>query len=175
MKVFWTHGYKQTSIRNLIEHTGVNFHGLYGDFRNKRQLFIKSLELYQRSVGAKIARIVEGVTPDVEGINTCLIECHDFLITANGHSGCLMCNTAIEIGSSDDEIKGFVSKNTEKLSNAFLVPLKVMYEHGDIQQKPKSLASYLANVVYSIALLVRSGRDKRYIKDYVNVAMQAIR
>ncbi|MDJ0896698.1 MAG: helix-turn-helix domain-containing protein, partial [Alphaproteobacteria bacterium] len=40
MHQFWAKGYHDTSIRDLVERTGVNYYGLYGEFESKRGLFL---------------------------------------------------------------------------------------------------------------------------------------
>ena len=56
MHQFWATGYHDTSIRDLVARTGVNYYGLYGEFENKRGLFLASLDLYAKTVTAAVIR-----------------------------------------------------------------------------------------------------------------------
>ena len=58
MPLFWEKGYAACSLKDLEGATGVNKSGLYGEFRDKDDLFAQSLDLYlaQSGVGALLAR-----------------------------------------------------------------------------------------------------------------------
>lgn len=59
MGVFWQKGYANTSIDDLVNATGVNRYGLYGEFESKRGLFLACLDLYQDRVVEMAFGIVE--------------------------------------------------------------------------------------------------------------------
>lgn len=46
MQVFWTHGYRGTSLEDLARATGVRKGSLYNAFGNKEDLFLLALERY---------------------------------------------------------------------------------------------------------------------------------
>src|SRR5712691_6492648 len=51
MREFWEHGYRDTSVDDLVEATGVRPGSLYNTFRGgKRELFLGSLERYSTLV-----------------------------------------------------------------------------------------------------------------------------
>src|SRR6202034_4872256 len=46
MRVFWKHGFADTSLQDLERATGVNKSGLYAEFRDKEDLFVECLRHY---------------------------------------------------------------------------------------------------------------------------------
>ena len=54
MQQFWAKGYHDTSIRDLVDRTGVNYYGLYAAFENKRGLFLAALDRYRDTITTEI-------------------------------------------------------------------------------------------------------------------------
>src|SRR5260370_15325638 len=50
MAVFWRRGYDATSIRDLVEATGINRGSIYGTFGDKKGLFLAVLAHYAEEV-----------------------------------------------------------------------------------------------------------------------------
>ena len=48
MKAFWARGYEATSINDLVAATGINRGSLYAGFTDKRGLFMRALDHYDR-------------------------------------------------------------------------------------------------------------------------------
>ncbi|MDH3970432.1 MAG: TetR/AcrR family transcriptional regulator, partial [Rhodospirillales bacterium] len=61
MAVFWRKGYAATSVRDLVEATGLNPGSLYDTFDDKHGLFLESVTLYRRTVVARRTGPLEDV------------------------------------------------------------------------------------------------------------------
>ena len=48
MRLFWVHGYKATSIQDLVDGMGIGRGSLYGTFGGKRSLFMRALRYYDQ-------------------------------------------------------------------------------------------------------------------------------
>ena len=54
---FWKQGYEATSVRDLVEHTGIAAASLYNAFGDKRALYEKALDHYvEDSIADRIRR-----------------------------------------------------------------------------------------------------------------------
>ena len=101
MRVFWERGYRASTFADLMKAADVQKQSLYGAFGDKRSLFLKSLELYRNQVLSEIRTRVARGRLSVRG------HCarHAVRGSASGGenipSGCLMANTALELGLSD--------------------------------------------------------------------------
>src|SRR5271166_3984741 len=57
VQCFWAHGYEATSVRDLIEKTGITGASLYNAFGDKRALYQKALDHYvEGSISERIRR-----------------------------------------------------------------------------------------------------------------------
>jgi AcrR family transcriptional regulator len=54
---FWKQGYEATSVRDLVEHTGITAASLYNAFGDKRELYEKALKHYvEENIADRIRR-----------------------------------------------------------------------------------------------------------------------
>ena len=57
MQCFWAHGYEATSVKDLIERTGLTAASLYNVYGDKRAMFRTALDHYiEKSIGARLQR-----------------------------------------------------------------------------------------------------------------------
>ncbi len=57
VQCFWSRGFEATSVRNLIEKTGLTSASLYNAFGDKRALYQKALDHYvERGIADRIQR-----------------------------------------------------------------------------------------------------------------------
>ena len=54
MRLFWVHGYKATSIQDLVDGMGIGRGSLYGTFGGKRALFMRALRHYDQEARESI-------------------------------------------------------------------------------------------------------------------------
>jgi TetR/AcrR family transcriptional repressor of nem operon len=56
MQCFWAQRYESTSVKDLIERTGLTAASLYNAYGDKRAMFRTALDHYIESIGARIRR-----------------------------------------------------------------------------------------------------------------------
>jgi TetR/AcrR family transcriptional repressor of nem operon len=103
MEAFWANGYKATSFEDLMNATGLRKQSLYGAFGDKRSLYLKALALYRNQSVSSLREMIDlGESPIriLDAIRSAT------LCSANedSHKGCMMVNTALEFGLTDQEI-----------------------------------------------------------------------
>ena len=111
MRVFWERGYRASTFADLMKAADVQKQSLYGAFGDKRSLFLKSLELYRNQVLSEVQRPVDA-RPTL-GSRELRASCSTRLsppVAKNSPSGCLMANTALELGLSDPDVAVEVKK-----------------------------------------------------------------
>src|SRR5271167_3361988 len=106
LSAFWQHGFERTNMPELLDSMGVGRASFYNAFGSKRDVFLRSLDLYFETVRAyleslladvgdsrqAVARLVDGILHVARGAGT------------TGWRGCLIGNTALELGASDPEV-----------------------------------------------------------------------
>jgi TetR/AcrR family transcriptional regulator, transcriptional repressor for nem operon len=176
MELFWRKGYLNTSIDDLVEHTGVNRYGLYSTFGDKHKMFLSALDLYRTQVVSVLLGPIE--SPDAS-----LAEIHryfDALVsTANtpvGRWGCLVCNTAVELAPFDKATTEKVNALFMRMKRAFLHALNNAQHQGELPEQfdVDAYADYLVGVAQGLFVLLRSAANQGAIQRFIRVALAAL-
>lgn len=176
MHLFWAKGYYDTSIRDLVAATGVNYYGLYNVFDDKRGLFLAALDCYRDTATKQILAELEEASSPLRGIQRAFDRAYDLVKPQNGHAGCFMCNTAIELAPHDDEAAQKVQAHLKQLRLGFQAALENAQEAGELSRDAdaKSLGEYLATTAYSLGMLVRAGMSAPYVKRHAQNALSIL-
>lgn len=92
MALFWAKGYEGTHLAELVEVTGVNRFGLYGEFGGKEGLFQEALELYLSQARSAYQNTLGAEPRGLGNIRRYFRE----LQFEDGYHGCFMVNTLTE-------------------------------------------------------------------------------
>ena len=175
--LFWEKGYSYTSMDDLVKHTGVSRYGIYGEFGNKRELFIAALEHFQ-------SKFTSDLIQDLINPEAGLAELREYYVRLLSHAntpdarlGCFMCNTAVELSSTDDVIGDKVNSMFEGLRILFRNALGNGQKSGELTSDIdiEEYASYLLGVQMAVAMMVRTGLAEERKEQFLNVALAAIR
>ncbi|MEM7024597.1 MAG: TetR family transcriptional regulator [Pseudomonadota bacterium] len=177
MHQFWAKGYHDTSIRDLVERTGVNYYGLYAAFESKHGLFLAALDQYRDTVTAEIASMLRRPGPARATIRGALDRLLALMKTRDGHVGCMMCNTAIEVAPYDAQVAAKVQAHMATLQAGMRAKLLEGRDAGEIEEDTDidALAEFLAATAYSLGLLLRSGADDARLGRHLDTALSTIR
>lgn len=174
MHVFWTKGYYDTSIRDLIEGTGVNYYGLYSEFDSKHGLYLAALDRYRETVTAKVLKSLGKAAPDEAGLEQALLFAAKAMTPNRSCKGCLIGNSVVEVSGSDPDAKLKTDEHRRVLEEAF----RSFLTSGPWGKDPKGIpgkARYLATALYTIGMLIRSGATRSDISDHIKLTISAIR
>ena len=176
MHLFWKKGYYDTSIRDLVEHTGVNPYGLYSVFSDKRGLFLAAIAQYQETATREIFDALNKPASARDGIRAAFERAHKLLKPNQGHVGCFMCNTAIELAPHDEEVAQIVNRHLQRLQKEFLKALTNAQSEGDISgdKDLNALSEYLASAAYSLGMLLRAGMSQAYVRRYIDTTLSLL-
>lgn len=124
MNLFWRNGYETTSMQMLEKEMGINKFSIYSSFGNKNGVFLESLKCYKKKLNKLISKLKTS-TNGIEGIKQYFYDFIDFTKETEFGKGCLVTNTANEIGEdADQKIKEVLSKFTNEVKLAFTNNLK---------------------------------------------------
>jgi TetR/AcrR family transcriptional repressor of nem operon len=176
MEVFWSKGYKATSFEDLTNKTHVKKQSLYGVFEDKRTLFLKALALYRSQNLDSLRELTErGGSPTaiLDAIQASAL-CKD---SEESRKGCLMVNTGLEFGLSDEEVTNEVER---MFSDVRLVLEEVISKGqaaGEIINRftNKELAVYLANALRGVRILEKTGAPVEQIEIILNTSFNLIK
>ena len=176
-EVFRIRGYHAASLEDLIDGTGLAKGSLYKAFHDKKSLFLGALELYSKENRAKFAATLEAPGSPREAIRQTLIGYVERARTASGCAGCLMTNTAVELGSQDPEIAEQVRASFEKRTDLLETAVRRAQAVGEVdpQEDPRTLAEFLDLTVQGLRVLIKTGSDEARMRRSVDTAMSVLR
>ncbi len=155
MNCFWTKGYTATSLKDLEAATGLTPGSIYNSFGSKDGLFTQVLDYYTgRYTNKRIKRLL-GNTDPIDGISNYLTECFTTDAVMLG-SGCLLINTAAELGPHNAKVRKQVKKALKPANEALRSVIERGQEDGTInpQANSEQLAEHLG--VLMTGMLVSS-------------------
>lgn len=174
-EIFWSRGYADASIAEMVAATGLNRYALYSEFGGKRDLFLAALDAYFEQCGHKYAPAMynESVGP-FERIRDAL----ELMIAdmADSDRGCLMCQTAVEVAREDPVISAAVTEYFSRIVAILTVPLAEAAEAGDLN--PNLTTDAAAQLVFdaklSIGVHARAGADRAQLDRIVETTLAAL-
>ncbi len=170
---FWAHGYGATSVRDLADCMGIGGASLYNAFGDKRTLFVRCLERYaNRSSRERMARLEEKHPPK-DAIRAFLLEIVERSLKDRDCKGCLLVNSALDVGPHDaaigaavaaylDEIRGFFRRNIEAARRAGTVPRGIDAE---------TVSGHLLGVLMGIRALARVKPERKLLESVARPAL----
>lgn len=176
VEVFWERGYGDTSVQDLVDATGVQRYGLYESFGDKRELFLAALRRYERVW-------ITGILGSLESEDASLPELLAFferLKAAPPHrdspDGCLLCNTATELGGEDADADAVVQEYVQRLHSVFRAALERAVARGEVggEIEPVRYSQFLAGVVLGVGVHKRTVVGHRALEAFVDTALAAL-
>lgn len=176
MLVFWENGYEATSVRQLEKAMGINQFSIYASFSNKKGLFIESLKNYRKYV--KTNRF-QNLLKDHARLSDLEVFFWDFtkaIKQGNMFNGCLVVNTAGEMGAKDENITRELNNYFTFIKEMMKNVLKNSLEAGDISQAIdiEQHSNFLLGIMQGLSIGTKVLSEKQ-IKDIINIALNTIK
>ncbi len=177
MELFWLKGYEATSMRDLLEGMGIGRGSFYGTFGDKRSLFLAALDRFERTRTAWIPEVLQEGDSPVEAIRYVFERSVKGLVSFEPRRGCLLANTAVELGPHDPEVAERISGYVRRTEDAFEDALVRARASGEIseEQDPKALARFLVTNLHGLRVMARAGADRETLQDTVEVVLGVLR
>ena len=170
LSVFWERGFESTSMPELLETMEVGRASFYNAFESKRDVFLKSLDLYFATVDSHLTVLVAdaktsetAVAALVDGI---LDVAKNTRSSRAGWRGCFIGNTALELGAHDREVAAKLKVGIEVLKAQFRRALALPSTAGmkRADSEIDQLALHLVANIQGLLVLTKSGLAEVDIK-----------
>ena len=163
MVAFWDHGYRGTSLQDLVECMGINRASLYDTFGDKYALFIETLHNYNRSyVKPILAERVKTYSPR-KAITGLFDEICGGIEKGEERNGCFIINTALELSPHDQKVSKIVNRTFSYIEKSFFRKLIERGQaSGEISKSviPSTTSRTLLNVLIGLRVLSRNRPEK---------------
>ena len=175
-EVFRAKGYHAASLDDLTEGTGLAKGSLYKAFHDKKTLFLEALDVYARDSRARFEETLNAPGSPLQAIRGTLVGYIERMRTVSGTAGCLVTNTAVEVGTQDAEIASHVRDSFRRRIALFEAAVKRAQAAGEIDaaKDARTLAEFLELTVQGIRVGVKSAPDEAPLLRAVEVALSAL-
>ena len=153
---FWNRGYEATSVKDLVERTGITAASLYNAFGDKRAIYERALDRYvEGSVASRIRRC-EALAPR-EAIGAFFEEILKRSLGDRERKGCMLVNAALDVAPHDPDFRKIVTEVLADIEGFFLSCVKAGQGDGSITRSlpAETLSNHLLGVLMGIRVLAR--------------------
>ena len=176
MQVFWTKGYTATRVTDLTAAMNLSKSSLYGAFGDKHAVFLEAVEFYRDHVTARVRSAINLPTPARQVIRSILGRAVDRILEPDGRRGCLLNNSAVEVGPDDPAVAESCRSGLLLMEDTFERLVRRAQAEGDIaaEHDSRKLARLLNGTVNGIMVIGKANPDYQTLKDIVDAVMKAM-
>ncbi len=176
MHLFWLQGYTATGLAQILEVTGLKPGSFYHAFSSKKELFVDTLQHYRKCV------IQQRVTRHLESPEDPLAAIEQFFYSAieevprAGKTGCLLTNTATEMGKADAEINRAVWLGLKQIERGIRRRIEEAQQKGLLsgQKDAHEIALQLLASFQGMCVISRVAQNKTQLKRIAQNALAVI-
>ena len=177
MVTFWRHGYRATSLEDLLAAMRLSKSSFYESFGSKRDVLLEALRRYAASgMGGLIEPLLrpEAGLAEIEEV---LARLARHARSGDGQRGCLVNNCLGEVVQHEPEVFEATREILAGLEELLVAAVLRGQKAGDItrEESPRALARFLANTFGGINLAAKARPKKSELEDVVRVALSALR
>jgi len=175
MHAFWRDGAQHVSYDQLVKKTGASRHGLYQEFGSKDRLLLSSLQHYEKAV---LGDLMDELLKEDAALQELKHFFHSIAKIArydSDSSGCLICNTQLEIPDKGP-VRSHIDSFFKRMRSVFQQCLDRAQQQGQIDsdKDTSDLSHYLVGVVHSISANAQSTPSNDAYDSYVEIALSVL-
>ena len=176
MEVFWSRGYEAASIRNLVEHMGINRQSLYDTFGDKHALYLQALDRYQAVETRKVFELLENTNSVKKALRQLFSGVAEGSLCQGQQRGCFMGNAMSELAGRCKATAARTSSNTAALEGAFYRALLRGKKNGELTEvrDPRAVARFLCSSLQGLMLMAKATRDHKTLEGVVKVTLSVV-
>lgn len=177
MRLFWRKGYAETSVRDLVDFTGVAHAGLYSAFGDKRSLYTRALEKYRSSVTCPLFEILEAPEAGLAEIEAFFAFVGTAVRDGRFANGCFLANAGVEFAETPGPERDAFLNLVKQMTRAFETALRRARERGEIGRDidTKAVAAGFVATFNGLSVLARAGAPMVLIERAVAAALDQLR
>jgi len=172
VQCFWARGYEATSVKDLMEKTGLTAASLYNAYGDKHAIFRTALDRYiENSIGARIRRCE--ALPPRDAIRSFFDDILHRSLSDREHMGCMVVNSALELAPHDAEFRKVIAAALKRIETFFRACAENGQADGTItRSRPAgALAQHLLSVLMGVRVLARVRPERPLLEGAVGAAL----
>lgn len=170
MQLFWRQGFTNTTVKDLTRATHLQPGSIYAAFKDKRNLFLLSLDYYFENLYSALSCILQSEEAPLKRIR----QFFDFILSQKNDDkelkSCLLVNTLLEIPPDDREINQRVAQMFTKIEREFSEVLKLAQNNGSLITggRPEAMAKMLMSGIFGLQVYNRMNPEPDGLSQIVN-------
>jgi TetR/AcrR family transcriptional repressor of nem operon len=176
LQLFRQRGFEGTSMSDLEAHLGLGRQSLYNTFGDKRELYLKALDLYQRQANGQMLAMLEAPDAGLDALERWLAANAAAVTVPGAAAGCFTVNSIVE-RPDDAPTAARCTRGRECLTAAIRAALSRAQAKGEIaaERDVEGLVGLVVAHVYGLAVLARSGATERELHAASGALMALVR
>ncbi|MFW2367005.1 MAG: TetR/AcrR family transcriptional regulator [Desulforhopalus sp.] len=143
--LFWQYGFNGSSMKQVVETTGLKPGSIYLAFGNKKALFREALERYARNRTAQMHRVLDSAPSVGEGIRA-ILEGVIEDSTRENYCSCFLLKTRLELAAEKNELYAFASAKLGEVEAVIESYLKKEYSKKVSERRAASVMLHMFGV-----------------------------
>lgn len=177
METFWAKGYAATSLQDLLAAMGLSRSSLYQCYGGKAQLFERCLKHYCAVQAQSMRKHLDASDSGMAFIEELFRGIAAAPRKGGSRWGCLLMNTASELGLRDPAVTEQVAAGREHFAAIFRAAVERSQDEGAIaaDRDVEGLALYLVSSMSGLRTLLKTGAGSREAHSIIDNMLQALR
>lgn len=175
MFLFWERGYEGVSMDDLTEAMGISPSSLYASFGSKEELFLTTLDKYEKEIGMYWVPILENTADGREAFVRMFEAASRELTRSDLPRGCMMSLALLHSSPELDSLRRKLNKRRAAALGIITARLRRALEKGDLPEKTAidNLAQMFMTVFQGMTVRARAGADRKELLQASRGAMAA--
>jgi TetR/AcrR family transcriptional regulator, transcriptional repressor for nem operon len=176
VRLFSRQGFAATSTEDLLQAMGISRQSMYDTFGDKRALFLKALDLYQReSVQVIIAELERSGSP-LNALTGALITFAERKDMASPE-GCMGLNAISEFGQTDADVVRLSHSSAQLLQKALLRVMQRARDAGELSTDTDltTAVEFFMSTLSGIRFAAKAGKSRKALRSIAEFAGNAFR
>lgn len=140
--LFWENGFNASSMKQVVQVTGLQPGSLYLSFGNKEAIYRESLETYANKSIARIRTIMDRASSVGEGICE-ILEKNIEDATREKYSSCFLIKTQMELAAERNELYRYASEKLSEIEALYRSYLEKEYSEEVSRRRATSLMLHI--------------------------------
>ncbi len=176
MQLFWSKGYGNTSLDDLVRATGLSRSSLYNSFGSKHDLFLSAVDRYNETAQQRLVERLESGIPVRRALKAMLTKIVEGAVSGRDKRGCLLCNTANELAAQDRDAAIRVATGFRNVEDALFRAIKGDQRAGDIppDRNPRAIARFVVSSINGLRAVAKARPDRAYLADVVRTILSVL-
>src|SRR5258706_706967 len=164
LNVFWTKGFRATSMLDLAEATGVQRGSLYNAYGDKEEIFMRVFERYAARFLADARKALDKPDPR-DALTAFFAFAIRSIMQGSPARGCLSTKTAIQLDPESPRVREALQKMIDVLEAPVLEALDTDQARQKLAIAPQQAARLIVTMTRGIAVMERVYEDPKRLKE----------